>query len=511
MNLKSSHKVMLIIADGYGESNSTYGNAIYEAKTPFLDSLTNHPSMLVAAHGEAVGLPANAMGSSEVGHSTIGAARAILQPLLFINQKIADQTFFQQEQLIEAFQRANSTGKNVHFLGMISDGGIHSHLTHLEALLQLATEQGLSKVFIHGIADGRDVEERSLKTYAQSVQTMCTKFGTGKLVDLIGRFDAMDRDQNWERTQVAYELYTSGTGQIFADAEAAIDNYYNNSDQSDYYFPASKLTESKTGIINADDIVVFFNFRSDRAKQLTEALTDPGFKAFPTKFQLPAENFLAFGPYGDFATILFDPMQGITTIGQLISEANLSQLRVAETEKYAHVTYFMNCQRTEPFVNEKRILVPSDKVHSFAEDPSMEAAAVTTQTIKELSEKAYDFVTVNYANLDLVGHSGDYTATVKACEVVDTELNKLVMFALSEGYQIMIVGDHGNAEAMLTTEGKPNPSHTTNPTRLHFLGSDLEKMNLVQEKAPSLANVGATVLKLLKVKPAEEMAEPLIT
>ncbi len=476
-------KVLLCVLDGFGHGEPYEGNAILNANTPYFDELfANQPLALLDASGEAVGIPAGTQGGSEVGHLTMGAGRIVSQTLLTISRAIDSGEFFKMPPLLEA-----TKGKAFHILGMISDQGVHADIRHALALLDFAKQQGLSNVYVHGIADGRDVQPQTLKTFVTQLQDHMDKIGVGQLATLIGRYYAMDRDKNPERTQRAFDLLTKGTGQEATDPLAAIDAAYAGGLKSDYYLEPIVL--NKDGLIHAEDSVVFFNFRTDRAAQLTEQLiTDLN------------PNLLAFGPYTTKAPVLFPAPTVTNNLGSIIEANNLKQLRIAETEKYAHVTFFFNSQIKEPFAHEDRIMIDSPKVPSYADKPEMSAPEITQALLPEL-KKDYAFVALNFANMDLVGHSGNYAATVKAVETIDQSLAQIVPAALKNGYTVLITGDHGNAEYMIE-DGEECPSHTRNPVPILAIS---DNKLAFKEKTGGLQDIAPTILALLNLESPQEM------
>lgn len=509
-------KVLLCILDGFGHGKPYAGNAIENANAPFFKELfASKPWTLLNASGEDVGIPAGTQGGSEVGHLTMGAGRIVLQPLQEIDAAIADKSFFQKPALLAAAEHARKNNAAFHILGMISDQGVHADLDHCLALLDFAKEQGLAKVYVHGITDGRDVPPKSAKAFIERLEAHMQKLGTGRLATLVGRYYAMDRDKNLDRTEVAYQLYTSGQGTPAADPLQAIDEAYASGLESDYYLEPVLLNAE--GLIRAEDAVVFFNFRTDRAAQLTERFLSPQAPSDPKPF------LTVFGPYTTKAPVVFPEPKIVNNLGSVLDQAGLKQLRIAETEKYAHVTFFFNSQAKEPFATETRIMVDSPKCASYAEQPEMSAPGITQKLLAELSSPSagepYAFIALNFANLDLVGHSGDYAATVKAVETIDACLAQLVPAALAADYTVLITGDHGNAEYMIydhtinplddpKLDGTQCPSHTRNPVPLILIApasSNITFKTSSHEIATGgLKDIAPTVLKLLELqKPAE--------
>jgi 2,3-bisphosphoglycerate-independent phosphoglycerate mutase len=503
-------KVYLMILDGFGEGKDYPGNAITQAQMPNLKRLRGeYPLTLLRADGESVGLPDGTQGGSEVGHFTMGAGRVIFQALEEINRSIRNGEFFMKPPFLEACERVNKNEKAaLHLLGMISDQGVHSHTDHLFALLKLAKDRGVKKTYIHAITDGRDVPEKSADKYVKMIQGKITELGMGPgspteavIATMIGRYYAMDRDKNWDRTQVAYDLYTLGKGNKETDPLQAVKNAYARGAQTDYYIDA--VTFDEHGKIMDKDSVIFWNFRTDRTRQITQAFTgetEIGFK--PEKNVRPF--FVCFGDYSKKAPVVFPTVVVKNNLGSVLEQNSAKQLRIAETEKYAHVTYFFNSQVETPFQNEKRILIDSPKTPSYAQKPEMSAREVTGAVIKELETNDYRLVVQNFANPDLVGHSGDYGATVKACEVIDECIGKIAEKTLEKGYDLIITGDHGNAEYMTYEEnGEPCPSHTTNPVIFLVVSSRYKGKKL--REGGSLGDIAPTILEMLTIQQPAEM------
>lgn len=486
LNEFMKNKVLFCILDGFGYGPDYEGNAIRRANTPFLDELwANHPWTLLDASGESVGIPAGTQGGSEVGHLTMGAGRIVLQPLQMIDKSIETGEFFRKEELLEAANYAKENNVNFHILGMVSDQGIHADIDHAHALLKFAKDQGVEKVYVHGITDGRDVPPKSAAPFVESLKS--------DLATLIGRFYAMDRDSNLERTQKAYDLFVNGVGEKAEDGVAAIQAAYDAGLESDYYLEPILLKEE--GLIKAKDVVVFYNFRTDRAQQLTEKLIDElGVK------------MVVFGAYTDKAPNVFPPQSVEQNIGSIVAGHGLKQLRIAETEKFPHVTFFFNSQDKEAYEGEDRIVVKSPKVASYKDSPEMSADEITEKLLTAM-DKDYSFIVLNFANLDLVGHSGNYEATVKAVEKIDECLQKIVGKGLESGFTTLITGDHGNAEYMKYEDGSDCPSHTRNPVPLIAVSNEeLKFKNPSHEKAAGgLQDIAPTILHLMGYPKPEVM------
>ncbi|MBN2087383.1 2,3-bisphosphoglycerate-independent phosphoglycerate mutase [Candidatus Peregrinibacteria bacterium] len=501
-----SKKVLLTILDGFGEGPSGAGNAITLANTPNIDKLrSKYPYGKLKCTGEAVGLTEGTMGGSEVGHFTIGAGRIVPQFLLDINNSIKDGSFFQKKPLVDVFKYVKESGKSLHLMGMISNKGVHSHIDHLITLLDWAAKEKLEKVFIHCITDGRDVEERSASRYLKLIELKINETGVGKIATIVGRYYSMDRDTNWNRTEKAYRLMTAGEGENFSDYSSAIDYYYkSDADLSDYYLPPILLDES--GLIKEGDGVIFFNYRTDRTRQITSAFVDPDFDKFERT--IGEVKFVCMGPYSENAPIVFDVPEVKNNLANWLAENGKTQLRCAETEKYAHVTFFFNSQVEHPVKGEERILVHSPKVPSYAEKPEMSAPEVTNKVIAALAVAKHDVIIVNFANCDLVGHSGDLKATIKAVEAVDKAVGELYEQAMASGYTMLLTGDHGNADDMKYSDGSDKPAHSMNPVIL-LIADPENKIKSV--KNGGLCQIAPTILELIGLpKPEEMTCESLI-
>ena len=452
-------KVYLIILDGFGLGKGDEGDAIARANKPFLDDVFSKYSVAkLKTDGEAVGLPSFQVGGSEAGHITIGAGRPVKHLLTKINDQIDSGEFFENSVLVKLFEKAKSSGR-IHFMGLCSDGGIHSFLSHLFGLQKMAKKFGVKDVFIHAILDGRDVEERSALKYLRQIEEV----GIGKIASVGGRFYGMDRDNNWDRVREHYDVFCNPDAAVLnKKCVQAVEDFYSSSDRSDYYMPPVLL--EKDGQILEDDTVVFFNYRVDRGRQISSALVDKNFDNFPRPFCLDNENFGVFGPYCESAQrpFSFDDESISGTLGEIVSEAGLSQLRISETEKFNHVTFYFSGERKEEFPGEKRILVPSPKCLSYAERPEMAAREQTEAAISEISVRDYGLVVQNYANADLVGHSGDLGAAISAVEVLDECLARLVPVVRGKGYDVIITADHGNSDEMVFENGEVSAAHSRN-------------------------------------------------
>ncbi len=495
-------KVLLIILDGYGKAKNSKGNAIELAKKPFIDSLREtYPTTLLKAAGNAVGLPKGYMGNSEVGHFTIGAGRIVYQSLEMINREIKSGLFFKNKELRAAMDHVIHYKSKLHLLGMTSDEGVHAHTNHLFALLEMAAQKKIPSIYIHAITDGRDVPEKSAKKYLKQILHKIDKFKVAKIATICGRYYAMDRDKNWNRTSKSYQLLTLGKGFKEKDPLKAIDHAYQRGDHTDYYIQPIILDNH--GLIEQNDAVIFFNFRTDRAAQLTKAFTEKNFSEFPIqKLKL---HFTCMGPYSKVAKIAFHAPKIKNNLGQILSKHHLSQLRIAETEKYAHITFFFNSQIKTPYKGESRVLIHSPKVPSYAQKPEMSAKALTNALLRELKrKKTYNLIVLNYANGDLVGHSGELKPTIQCIQVLNECLQKLIPFVLKEGYHILLTADHGNAEQMFYPNGQKCPSHTTNPVECTLISEQFGSTRL--KSAKGLQDFAPTILDILGIKKPKEMS-----
>lgn len=490
------NKVLLIILDGFGIAPDSEGNAITQAHPKTLNWLNEEvPHTNVKADSHSVGLPKNTLGGSEVGHFTIGAGRVVFQSLELINQQIESEEFFKKPEFLKAAEVTKQNDSTLHLIGMISDEGIHSHIDHLFALMKFAKRQNIKKVAIHAIADGRDVPERSVKKFLKQIQQKIDELGIGEITDLIGRFYAMDRDNNWARTEMAYKLFALSEGKQIQINE--VENEYNDIEHTDYYLKAKKFTDNP---IRSCDAVIFFNYRTDRSKQLTDAFTLKEFDHFKREPNL-LPYFVCFGEYTKVAPVAFPPPNVKDNLAKLISDNKIPQLRITETEKFPHVTFFFNSQNKQPYPLEERILIPSPKVPSYAEKPEMSAYETTEELIKQLNTQKFGLAIINYANLDLVGHSGDIDATIKAVKVVDECLEQVLQSAKENGYSVIITGDHGNADQMYyPSSHEICPAHSMNPTRCYVITDKYENYSLRQDGI-ELKDIAPTIADLMDLTP----------
>ena len=502
-------KVILIILDGWGITQNPKVSAIYKAKTPFMESLLQkYPNASLRTDGLHVGLPEGQMGNSEVGHMNLGAGRIVYQNLVKINKAVQEKTLDQEKVLQDAFNYAKKNNKKVHFMGLVSDGGIHSHINHLKGLLRAAKNASVENVYIHAFTDGRDTDPKSGANFIKDLQEY-TKKTTGKIASIIGRYYAMDRDKRWERVKLAYDLLVQGKGKKTKDLVKSIKESYANGITDEFIKPIVKVddNEQPIAIIKPDDVVIYFNFRTDRGRELTEVLTQRDFPEYGMK-KLPL-YFVTMVEYSnDFTGIkVIYPVDNLkNTLGEVLAKEGKKQIRIAETEKYPHVTFFFSGGREELFNGEKRILKPSPKVATYDLQPEMSAADIRDAIIPEIQKQEADLIVLNFANTDMVGHTGVFNAAVKAAETVDKCLQDVVTTALENNYVSIIIADHGNSEKMINEDGTPNTAHTTNPVPLIIVDKDIKEV-----KNGVLANIAPTILHILGMeKPIEMDKESLI-
>jgi 2,3-bisphosphoglycerate-independent phosphoglycerate mutase len=501
-------KALLIILDGYGIAENPEVSAIDKADTPYIDELfEKHPHSTLSASGEDVGLPAGQFGNSEVGHLNLGAGRVVLQQLSAINKSIESGDFFKNETLSDAFRKAGENGR-IHFMGLFSDGGVHSAINHLYGLLEFAEKQGIENTFVHAFTDGRDTDPESGIEYAREFQKKSEEIGKGTLASVVGRYYAMDRDNRWDRTQKAYDLLVHGKGEVFDSSEEAFQSSYDEGVTDEFIKPRRLETEANSRI-QPGDVVIFFNIRGDRARQITRALMEDGFDEFPVEdLSLSYYTFTEYDEEFDYADVAFPPQDIEKTLGEVVSNQGLEQLRIAETEKYPHVTYFFNGGREEPYKGENRIIIPSPKVATYDLQPEMSAPKVADTLCEQLQTETNALCILNFANPDMVGHTGDMDAAVKAVETIDTQLKKVVETAQKHGYNMLIIADHGNADCLRNPDGSPHTSHTTTLVPV-LLISNNENQSI---HSGILADVAPTLLDLMNIEQPEEMTgKSLIT
>lgn len=507
------NRVILVVRDGWGYTEETEGNAVFLADTPYNDRyMKEYPWTTLKCTGNAVGLPEGTQGGSEPGHLTMGAGRVIWQPLEEINRAIRDDSFYSKPQFIEMAEYLESTGGRLHLGGLFSDQGIHGTTEHLYALLDLAKKLQIKNVFIHCFLDGRDVPERSAKRFLEETLKVTVEKGVGKIASIIGRYYAMDRDTNWDRTEVAYNLMTLGEGGEETDPFVALDKQYKTDpDLTDYYVKPIIMVEDGVPVatIQDGDAFILWNFRSDRARQITYALTQQSFDGFVCRF-IPKIHYVCMSVYDNNLTlpIVFPQAQVTDNLGITLSRNGLKQLRIAETEKYAHVTFFFNSQVEEPYKGEDRILVPSPKVPSYEDMPQMSALGVNEKLLPEIKREYYDFILANYANGDLVGHSANLDAGIKAVSIVDRCLGEVVETGLKHGYTVLVTGDHGNVETMFYSDGSVNPSHGFNPVPFVIISYKNPSKPIKLRENVGLSSVAPTILDILGVEKPEKMSSP---
>ncbi|MCI6856338.1 MAG: 2,3-bisphosphoglycerate-independent phosphoglycerate mutase [Bacteroidales bacterium] len=500
-------KALLMILDGWGIGNHSKSDVIFTTPTPYWDYLLKeYPHSELQASGENVGLPDGQMGNSEVGHLNIGAGRIVYQDLVKINKSVADKSILNNKEIVSAFTYAKENGKAIHFMGLTSNGGVHSSLEHLFALCDIAKHYGLERVYLHCFMDGRDTDPRSGLGFIRQVEEHCKK-STGVIASIVGRFYAMDRDKRWERVKEAYDLLVEGKGVQATDMVQAMQDSYDADVTDEFVKPINNSTVD--GTIKEGDAVIFFNYRNDRAKELTIALTQQDMPE-AGMHTIPGLQYYCMTPYdASFkgVHILFDKENVRDTLGEYLSSNGKTQLHIAETEKYAHVTFFFNGGRETPFDNEERILVPSPKVATYDLKPEMSAYEVKDKLVDAIASEKYDFIVVNYANGDMVGHTGIYEAIEKAVTAIDNCVKDTVEAAKAHDYEVIIIADHGNADNALNSDGTPNTAHSLNPVPCVYVTAN--KQATVANGI--LADVAPTILKIMGMpQPADMTGKALI-
>ncbi len=498
-----ANKVLLMILDGWGIGNHTKSDVIYSTNPKFINALTDaYPHAELRTDGENVGLPDGQMGNSEVGHLNIGAGRVVYQDLVKINRACKDGSILENPEIVAAFEYAKQNGVNVHFMGLTSDGGVHSSLDHLFKLCDISKHYGIENTYIHCFMDGRDTDPKSGKGFIEALENH-TKQSAGVVASIIGRYYAMDRDKRWERVKVAYDQLVDGVGEKTTDMVAAMQKSYDEGVTDEFVLPIVRVDEqgNPIGTIRPNDMVIFFNYRNDRAREITVALTqqdmpEQGMHTMPLYYCCMTPYDASFKGLH----ILFDKENVNNTIGEFVSSLGLSQLRIAETEKYAHVTFFLNGGREEKFENEDRILVSSPKVATYDLQPEMSAYEVADKLVDALDEQKYDFICLNFANGDMVGHTGIYEAIEKAVKAVDACVEEVVTAAKANGYEVVMIADHGNADNAVNADGTPNTAHSLNPVPIVVVSDRVAKV-----ENGILADVAPTVLKLMGLEQPKEM------
>lgn len=489
-----------MILDGWGHSPDPKVSAIDNANTPFIDSLyKTFPNAELRTDGLHVGLPEGQMGNSEVGHMNLGAGRIVYQDLAKINLAVQNHTLKNEKPLIDAFNYAKANNKNVHFLGLVSDGGVHSHTSHLRGLIEAAEDNGVKNTFVHAFTDGRDVDPKSGKKYIQDLQEFLANTNA-KLASVVGRYYAMDRDKRWERIKFAYDLIVNGIGEKSQNLVASIQQSYDNDVTDEFIKP---LFAENGQTIQEDDVVIFFNFRTDRGRELTEALSQQDFHE-QNMHKLPL-YYVTLTNYDDTyenVHVIYDKDNITETLGEIVSKAGKKQIRIAETEKYPHVTFFFSGGREEPFEGESRILKNSPKVATYDLQPEMSAFELKDALVPELQKGEVDFVCLNFANGDMVGHTGSMPAAIKACEAVDVCVKEIIETALAKNYTTIVIADHGNCETMINPDGSPNTAHTTNPVPVILVDND--KINI---QSGVLGDIAPTILDLMGIAQPDAMTQ----
>ena len=496
-----SKKALLMILDGWGLGDQKKDDVIFNTPTPYWDYLMNtYPHSQLQASGENVGLPDGQMGNSEVGHLNIGAGRVVYQDLVKINRACADNSILKNPEIVAAFSYAKENGKNVHFMGLTSNGGVHSSLVHLFKLCDIAKEYNIDNTFIHCFMDGRDTDPKSGKGFIEELSAHCEK-SAGKIASIIARYYAMDRDKRWERVKEAYDLLVKGEGKKAADMVQAMQESYDEGVTDEFIKPI--VNANFDGTIKEGDVVIFFNYRNDRAKELTVVLTQQDMPEAGMR-TIPGLQYYCMTPYdASFkgVHILFDKENVSNTLGEYLAAKGLNQLHIAETEKYAHVTFFFNGGRETPYDNEDRILVPSPKVATYDLKPEMSAYEVKDKLVAAINENKYDFIVVNFANGDMVGHTGIYEAIEKAVVAVDACVKDVIEAAKAQDYEAIIIADHGNADHALNEDGTPNTAHSLNPVPCVYVTEN--KAAKVEDGR--LADVAPTILKIMGLEAPAEM------
>lgn len=501
--MDTNQKVILLILDGWGMGNKSKSDVIYNANTPYIDSLySKYPHSQLQTSGNNVGLPEGQMGNSEVGHLNIGAGRVVYQDLVRINKAVEDNGIAKNEALVNAFTYAKENNKAVHFIGLVSDGGVHSSDKHLYKLCDLTKDHGLDKVYIHALTDGRDVDPRSGKGFIQNLQNHLSK-SNGEIASLVGRYYGMDRDKRWERVKEAYDLFVHGKGKHSTDIVKSVQDSYDEGVTDEFVKPVVKVDANgnPVGKIQPNDVVICFNFRTDRLREMTIVLTqqdmpEHGMKTMPLHYVTMTRYDESFKN----VHIAYDKDNLTNTLGEILAKNNKKQIRIAETEKYAHVTFFFSGGREQEYENEKRILISSPKVATYDLQPEMSAYLVKDAIVEELKKKETDFVCLNFANGDMVGHTGVYEAITKAVEAVDQCVSEVVETAKENGYEAIIIADHGNADNAVNSDGSENTAHSLNPVPFILVSDRFKKV-----ENGILADVAPTILNLMGLKPSEEM------
>jgi len=500
----SQKRAILIIMDGWGLGKVASSDAIQHAKAPFTKSLySKYPNTTLVTCGEAVGLPDGQMGNSEVGHLNLGAGRIVYQELQRINVAIRNGTFTQNKHLLDSIRHAKTTGKPLHLLGLVSNGGVHSHINHLKAIISLCKQEGLEEVYIHAFTDGRDCDPKSGLGFITELQDHLNKT-TGKIATVSGRYYAMDRDKRWERVKLAYDALVNGQGAKATDAIAAVENSYAQNKTDEFILPTVILNEGQQPLatIKDGDVVLCFNFRTDRCREITEVLTQTDLPEFKMhKLKLDYTTMTQYDHNFKNVHVIFENDDLNNTIGAVLEQHSLKQIRIAETEKYPHVTFFFSGGREKPFEGESRILIPSPKVATYDLQPEMSAYELTEALVPQINKKSADFIVLNYANADMVGHTGVWEAAIKAVETVDKCVEQVVTAALANDYAVFLTADHGNSDYMINEDGSPNTAHTLNLVPLFVIDNSWKG----KLKPGKLGDIAPTILTMMKLPIPKEM------
>ncbi len=503
-------KVILLIMDGWGIGQIEKSDAIRNASVPFVQSLySRYPNTTLITCGEAVGLPEGQMGNSEVGHLNLGAGRIVYQELQRINVAIRDRSFHNNPVLLQSVRKAKNEGKRLHLLGLVSDGGVHSHINHLKAIVDLCKSENLDQVYIHAFTDGRDTDPRSGVGFLTELQEHLDKT-TGKIATVSGRYFAMDRDKRWERVKLAYDALVNGIGEKTKNAITALANAYEHNITDEFLKPTIVTDEQDRplALIENGDVAICFNFRTDRCREITQVLTQTDMADFQMyKLHLDYTTMTEYDKTYQNVHVIFETDNLNNTLGAVLQQEGKTQIRIAETEKYPHVTFFFNGGRETPFDGEKRIMIPSPKVATYDLQPEMSAYELTDAIIPEIEKESADFICLNFANADMVGHTGVWEAVIKAVETVDVCVNRIVTTALAHGYTILLTADHGNADFMINNDGSPNTAHSLNPVPLFLIDSAYRG----PIQPGKLGDIAPTILKLMNLPaPAEMSGQALI-
>ena len=505
----TAKRIILIIMDGWGLGKVPSADAIRHAKTPFVSSLySKYPNTTLITCGEAVGLPDGQMGNSEVGHLNLGAGRIVYQELQRINVAIRDGSFVKNDNLLKAIRFAKENNKALHLLGLVSDGGVHSHIKHLKAVIDVCKKEDLSDVFIHAFTDGRDCDPKSGLGFIKELQAHLNN-SVGRIASVSGRYYAMDRDKRWERIKLAYDVLVNGGGEKSTDAIQAIENSYKKNITDEFIKPTVIFAEDQLPLatIKEEDVVICFNFRTDRCREITQVLTQMDLPDYNMKkLSLDYTTMTEYDKTYKKVNVIFETDNLNNTLGEILQQHGLKQIRIAETEKYPHVTFFFSGGREQPFEGEKRIMIASPKVATYDLQPQMSAYEVTEALLPEIKNKTSDFICLNYANADMVGHTGIWEAAIKAVETVDSCVEKVVTAALENGYTIFLTADHGNSDFMINEDGTPNTAHTLNPVPFFIIDKNWKG----KIKTGKLGDIAPTILSMMQLPVPKEMTGELL-